>query len=185
MSRRSQSIKAHFTTSEDNLLTDIINKNPKKNWSKITEIFNDKIMSKCNSYLQMRTERQIKERWVNYLSPDINRDPWTDEEDELLIAKHSELGPKWVAISNFFKGRTDIALKNRFRTITAKGNKPKTLPKEERVEKETTIIPSNQLFDIPPQISEIQDVLLESTKAFLEFNDSVFDSLFYYNSHSF
>lgn len=48
------------------------------------------------------------------MDPNINKGPWTPEEDEILIDKHAELGNKWAEISKFLKGRTDNMIKNRW-----------------------------------------------------------------------
>jgi hypothetical protein len=39
---------------------------------------------------------------------------WTSEEDELLISKIQELGPKWTILAQFSPDRTDLQLKNRW-----------------------------------------------------------------------
>jgi hypothetical protein len=64
-----------------------------------------------------RNVRQCRERWMNYLSPDVKNDSWTPEEDELLISKHSEIGACWKQIANSFPFRTDINIKNRWHQI--------------------------------------------------------------------
>jgi hypothetical protein len=61
-----------------------------------------------------RNARQCKERWMNYLSPDVSAHPWTDNDDQLLLRKVAEVGPKWVQITSFFPKRTDSNLKNRW-----------------------------------------------------------------------
>ena len=64
-----------------------------------------------------RNERQCRDRWFYYLSPDLNKGPWTQEEDDLLIKSVKEIGPQWVKITKFFKGRTDVQIKNRWNII--------------------------------------------------------------------
>jgi hypothetical protein len=64
-----------------------------------------------------RNARQCRERWKHYLEPSINRGEWTEAEDDLLVSKHRELGPKWSQISAFFVSRTAVDLKNRYQRI--------------------------------------------------------------------
>ena len=64
-----------------------------------------------------RNTRQVKERWTNYLSSDVENRPWTSEEDALLYEKQKEYGPKWKRISTFFEKRTDVHVKNRWRLL--------------------------------------------------------------------
>lgn len=54
---------------------------------------------------------------MKYLSPKINKSPFTEEEDDLLIEKYNSFGPRWVKISKFFRNRTDSALKNRWNVL--------------------------------------------------------------------
>ena len=35
--------------------------------------------------LKGRLGKQCRERWYNHLQPDINKSPWTAEEDALII----------------------------------------------------------------------------------------------------
>jgi hypothetical protein len=53
-------------------------------------------------------------RWLNQLSPNVRKDPWTDEEDAIIVEAHRKLGNKWVAISKLLVGRPPNAVKNRW-----------------------------------------------------------------------
>jgi hypothetical protein len=46
-----------------------------------------------------RTVRQCRERWKYYLEPSINKLEWTPQEDQLLMEKHHDLGPRWAQIA--------------------------------------------------------------------------------------
>lgn len=61
-----------------------------------------------------RTARQCRERWANYLCPAIRSDPWTHEEDRLLVEKINEVSFSWSAIAHSFNGRSDNDIKNRW-----------------------------------------------------------------------
>jgi hypothetical protein len=60
-----------------------------------------------------RNARQCRERWKHYLSVGFADRPWTKAEDDLLLEKHAEYGPRWTKLSTFFNKRSDIQVKNR------------------------------------------------------------------------
>lgn len=96
------STRRPFTVSEDVRLLDIISKSSEFNWTKISR------------QLGYRTARQCRDRWLNYLNPNIRDDPWTDEEDKILLEKVNELGYSWSIIRKFFQGRSENDVKNRW-----------------------------------------------------------------------
>jgi hypothetical protein len=107
---------AKFTPEEDDLLRSSIHLYGTSNWSLIAEHVGEK------------TARQCKERWVNYLSPDLNLRPWSPDEDALLLQKHAELGSRWAKIAKFFANRTDGMVKNRFNLLDRKARKQMMTP---------------------------------------------------------
>lgn len=102
--RRAQRIhpKVKFTHDEDILLKEIVKEFGDSDWNLIA------------SKMPSRNARQCRERWVNYLADNVNRSPFTPEEDLLLLQKHRDLGRRWVQISKFFDNRTDISVKSRY-----------------------------------------------------------------------
>ena len=100
--------RRNFTPEEDQRLILLVKKFGTNNWKQVSR----------NMYC--RSPRQCKERFTTYLSPDVNLNPWTPEEDNLLMALYDKFGSKWVKISKFFKGRRDNNLKNRWYTHLSK-----------------------------------------------------------------
>lgn len=99
--------RSRFTKAEDDLLKQLAEsqKNPK--WSEIAH------------QLKGRTARQCRERYNNYLRPDLINGPWTPEEDNLLIKLYEIHGPKWALISHSFESRSPANIKNHHSTLVS------------------------------------------------------------------
>ncbi|KAH0788933.1 Myb-like DNA-binding domain containing protein [Histomonas meleagridis] len=65
-----------------------------------------------------RNPRQCRERWNNYVNPDLRKDPWTPEEDKILEEKYAEIGPKWNKLARFLSNRSDNSIRNRWMMIS-------------------------------------------------------------------
>ncbi|OIT04545.1 PREDICTED: transcription factor WER-like [Nicotiana attenuata] len=63
-----------------------------------------------------RTGKSCRLRWVNYLSPDVKRGPFSLEEFEIVVKMYQELGNRWSTIAARLPGRTDNEVKNFFHT---------------------------------------------------------------------
>jgi len=66
------------------------------------------------SLMDGRTGKQIRDRYLNNLRPDIKNGNWTIEEDTLLIHLSYTIGHKWSKIATYLPGRTEGQVKNRF-----------------------------------------------------------------------
>jgi hypothetical protein len=98
--------KVKFTQAEDFALTELVKKYGEADWSQIA------------AQMQGRNVRQCRDRWSNYLSPNVANGPWTQEENSLLIDKVQALGPRWTKISPFFPGRTEINIRNHWMIVS-------------------------------------------------------------------
>ena len=104
--KQGATVKHKFTPSEDLRLQELVARNGTNNWKAVAR------------YMPNRTSRQCRERWKYYLSTaSTNSDVWTPEEDNLLLEKYSELGPRWATLMLYFRNKTDINLKNRFHRL--------------------------------------------------------------------
>ena len=52
-------------------------------------------------------------RYYNHLRPNIDKSPWTREEDAKMLKLNQLYGHKWTLISGFFSRRTQGSVKNR------------------------------------------------------------------------
>nr|GMD08458.1 myb-related protein Myb4-like [Ipomoea batatas]GMD10967.1 myb-related protein Myb4-like [Ipomoea batatas] len=67
-----------------------------------------------------RCGKSCRLRWVNYLKPGIKRGNFTNNEDQLILNLHKQLGNKWSAIAAMLPGRSDNEIKNHWHTCLKK-----------------------------------------------------------------
>ena len=99
--------KGPWKTEEDNKILKLIEKFGKK-WSKISNI------------IKTRNGKQIRDRYLNILAPNLNKKKFTIQEDIKLIKLYKIYGNKWAKIKEFFKNRTTEMIKNRFHSSITK-----------------------------------------------------------------
>lgn len=114
--KRNRSI---WSLTEDKILKELVLTHRARNWVGIAKEIN---MTLYNSFPN-RTGKQCRERWLNQINPLIKKSSFTAEEDNLLLAIQKKLGNKWSKISEFFTGRTENHLKNRWKLLKRKKNK--------------------------------------------------------------
>jgi len=68
-----------------------------------------------------RTAKQCRERWSNYLAPSVVQGGWSTEEDLVLLGMHRDSGRKWAAIARAIEGRSENAVKLRFKSLERHG----------------------------------------------------------------
>lgn len=155
--------RCKFTSIEDKLLQDMVIKYGKKNWSSMSK------------HLPGKTPRQCRERYIHYLAPDLNSEPWKSEEDEKLLKLFSEYGPKWAFFKQKLQGRSTVNIKNRWATLSRRIEKCKNSTKlnfnTEESDKEDRIIQNMNIFML-----KIIPISLN-----LFSNDSSFEDDFVYN----
>lgn len=104
--------KVKFTRAEDIKLRDLVNKYSTNNW---------KIIAK---ELPPRTPRQCRERWNNYIDPNLSQEPWTQEEDEILLHIHDQFGNHWKQIESYLPNRSKNSIKKRWSVLMTSESQP-------------------------------------------------------------
>jgi hypothetical protein len=102
--------KAVFTVDEDKLIIKLI---------ELMKTVDEHIKwVKIAAHFSSRTGKKIRERYLNYLNPNINRNPLFASELRLLTELVSDNGHlsriPWKKISDSFPGRSGIFLKNQY-----------------------------------------------------------------------
>lgn len=110
-SMKQKKTKNKFTEVEDNIIKQFVQNYGAHTWGRVIPL------------LPGRTPRQVRERYVNYLSPNVNLNEWTKDEDELILKLVAQFGKKWAYISRSFNQRTDVSIKNRYFLLKRKEQK--------------------------------------------------------------
>uniref|UniRef100_A0ACD5VKM5 Uncharacterized protein n=1 Tax=Avena sativa TaxID=4498 RepID=A0ACD5VKM5_AVESA len=59
-----------------------------------------------------RSGKSCRLRWMNYLRPDLKKEPISKREEETIIALQKSLGNRWSVIAGRMSGRMDNEIKN-------------------------------------------------------------------------
>lgn len=108
-------VKGMWSKTEDDILLNLMNTSKPRNWADIAFA------------IPGRTAKQCRERWSLNLDPSINRLAWSEEEDNKLIQLHSQMGNRWAEMKRMLPGRTENAVKTRFKSIERSRAKDKNV----------------------------------------------------------
>ena len=115
--------RSKFTHEEDEKLKQLVENLGNDDWVSIS------------NKMSGRNPRQCRDRWNNYLSPNVVNGPWTKEEEQLLQEKFEEFGPSWKCIATFFPTRTAINVKSRFNLMQRRIKKEELKKKRDNFDK--------------------------------------------------
>lgn len=97
--------RKYFSQKEDRLLTNAVLKYKQETWNDIA------------LHVPGRTPKQCRDRWVNYLQPSLKFNPWTFNEDDLLVSLVNEYGTHWTKMKFAFPNRSTNMIKNRWYSL--------------------------------------------------------------------
>jgi Myb-like DNA-binding domain len=89
-------VKGQWSAEEDEKLRAAIEQEGTKKWTRVA------------AHLEARSGKQCRERWLNHMTPNIIKTPYTPEEDKRLMQLQAQLGNKWCMIAKEMPGRTGM-----------------------------------------------------------------------------
>jgi hypothetical protein len=101
-------LNGSWTRLEDETIVKFVAQYGTKSWARLSEL------------LPGRVGKQCRDRWVNALDPSLSREPWTAEEDKLLVELHGKFGNCWAKIGEVMQTRSDNSIKNRWNSTLSK-----------------------------------------------------------------
>ncbi|PNY17982.1 MYB-related protein MYB 4-like [Trifolium pratense] len=112
--------KGTWTAEEDRKLIAYVTRYGCWNWRQLPKFAG---LARCGKSCRLR--------WMNYLRPNIKRGNFTQQEEELIIRMHKNLGNRWSTIAAELPGRTDNEVKNHWHTSLKKRVQHNTIINEE------------------------------------------------------
>jgi hypothetical protein len=119
---KKQELEAHksnpWSKEEDSLLLDLGMRNQK--WTLIAREIN----TAYHNGILIRNQKQCRERWKNFIDPDLKKKPFTKKEDDLLLFYYEKF-KSWAKVAKKLKNRNENQVKNRYRTLNSRKEQKK------------------------------------------------------------
>ncbi|XP_010452523.1 PREDICTED: transcription factor GAMYB-like [Camelina sativa] len=97
--------KGPWSSAEDDILIDYVNKHGEGNWNAVqkhTGLF--------------RCGKSCRLRWANHLRPNLKKGAFSQDEEQLIVELHAKMGNRWARMAAHLPGRTDNEIKNYWNT---------------------------------------------------------------------
>jgi hypothetical protein len=147
--RSKKAKSAPWTDEEDEQLAKVVERYGVGDWCVVS------------SAMPGRSDRQCRDRYFNHVDTGVNRSPWTELEDAIIVGAHARLGNRWSSIVPLLSGRTANAIKNRFNaTLLPRLRNPHAQMKRKRkcnAPVETLLAIHNPQLLQKPQTAQPQD----------------------------
>jgi hypothetical protein len=113
-------IRGAWQTREDELLRDAVTRFGLYRWNSVAAV------------IPGRSPTQCRERWMFRIGPGLNKSPFQEWEDELIIRERERVGNHWTSIAAKLPGRTSCSVKNRWYSVLKKHQKRAKMAKQTR-----------------------------------------------------
>jgi len=97
--------KGTWSKYEDIILQRVVTLHGFQNWTEIARL------------IPKRTAKQCRERWHQNLAPHLSKQPFSSEDDQLLLKLFENYGSKWTVIAKHFKNRSANLIKCRWKSL--------------------------------------------------------------------